>query len=184
MRAVILIFFSILLYPADGLSQAKDTPYVILVSFDGFRYDYVEKYDLPNFKSFIKKGSASDGMIPSFPSKTFPNHYTLVTGLYPGHHGLVDNAFYDPTLHQYYAIRDRAAVHNPAYYGGTPLWQLAQQQGLKTASFFWVGSEAPIQGKYPDYYFDYDESVPNKKRVDQTVAWLKLPPTERPHFIS
>jgi alkaline phosphatase D len=165
-------------------TQSKQTPYVVLISFDGFRYDYVSKYNPPVFQEFIRKGVAAEGLIPSFPSKTFPNHYTLVTGLYPGHHGLVDNGFYDPARHQLYTMSNKKLVGDPAYYGGTPLWQLAQQQGLKTASFFWVGSEAPIQGKYPDYYFNYDMKVPNEKRVDQTIAWLKLPKAERPHFIS
>ncbi|MBT1707717.1 ectonucleotide pyrophosphatase/phosphodiesterase [Fulvivirgaceae bacterium PWU5] len=183
MKSVVLFVAGYLISIAS-YAQPKERPYVVLVSFDGFRYDYVSRFKPPYFQEFIRKGAAAEGLIPSFPSKTFPNHYTLVTGLYPGRHGLVDNAFYDPALHQYYAIRDRAAVRNPGYYGGTPLWQLAQQQGLKTASFFWVGSEAAIQGKYPDYCFDYDESVPNKQRVDQTIAWLKLPPAERPHFIS
>lgn len=165
-------------------AQQKPAPYVVLVSFDGFRYDYVSRFNPPAFQALIRQGAAAAGLIPSFPSKTFPNHYTLVTGLYPGHHGLVDNTFYDPQLHQRYAMKDRNVVRNPAYYGGTPLWQLARQQGLKTASFFWVGSEVAIQGTYPDYYFNYDESVPNEKRVDQTIAWLKLPENERPHFIS
>lgn len=184
MMKSVLLFVAGYLISIASYAQPKEKPYVVLVSFDGFRYDYVSRFKPPFFQEFIRKGAAAEGLIPSFPSKTFPNHYTLVTGLYPGHHGLVDNSFYDPDLHRYYAIRDRAAVHDPVYYGGTPLWQLARQQGLKTASFFWVGSEAPIQGTYPDYYFDYDESVPNEKRVGQTIAWLKLPPAERPHFIS
>lgn len=184
MMKSVLLFVAGYLISIALYAQPKERPYVVLVSFDGFRHDYVSQFKPPFFQEFIRKGAAAEGLIPSFPSKTFPNHYTLVTGLYPGHHGLVDNSFYDPDLRQHYAIRDRAAVHNPVYYGGTPLWQLAQQQGLKTASFFWVGSEAAIQGKHPDYYFDYDESVPNKKRVDQTIAWLRLPPAERPHFIS
>ena len=73
-------------------TQSKQAPYVILISFDGFRHDYVAKYNPPAFQEFIRKGAATEGLIPSFPSKTFPNHYTLVTGLYPGHHGLVDNS--------------------------------------------------------------------------------------------
>lgn len=165
-------------------AQQKKTPYVVLISFDGFRHDYVAKYDLPNFKTFIKNGAAADGLIPSFPSKTFPNHYTLVTGLYPGNHGLVDNQFYDPALNKKYGMRDKKVVRDPAFYGGTPLWQLAQQQGIAAASYFWVGSEVSLHGDYPRYYFPYDESVPNEKRVDQTIEWLSLPEADRPHFIS
>lgn len=155
-----------------------------MVSFDGFRYDYVERYNLSNFKKLINQGAAAEALIPSFPSKTFPNHYTLVTGLYPGNHGLVDNEFYDPKEKKQYAIRKREMVENPIFYGGTPLWQLAQQHGLKSASFYWVGSEAKIHGTLPDYYRLYDAKVKNEERVEQTIHWLKLPDTERPHFIS
>ncbi len=155
-----------------------------MVSFDGFRHDYVERYNLPNFKRLISKGSAAEALIPSFPSKTFPNHYTLVTGLYPGNHGLVDNEFYDPEQKKLYGIRKREMVEDPFFYGGTPLWQLAQQHGLKSASFYWVGSEAKILGSFPDYYRLYDAKVKNEERVEQTIDWLKLPETDRPHFIS
>lgn len=165
-------------------AQKNATPYVVLVSFDGFRYDYVAKYNLPHFKELMKQGASAEAMIPSFPSKTFPNHYTIVTGLYPGHHGLVDNSFYDPKLKRSYGMKDHGVVGDPVFYGGTPLWQLAQQQGLKSASYFWVGSETPIQGRFPDYYFKYDDDFPNEERIDQVVNWLNLPQTDRPHFIS
>lgn len=163
---------------------AQETPYVVLVSFDGFRYDYVERYNLPNFKKFISQGVSAEALIPAFPSKTFPNHYTLVTGLYPGNHGLVDNDFYDPIQKKKYYTRNRKAVEDPSFYGGTPLWQLAQQHGLKAASFYWVGSEAKIQGSFPDYYRMYDVKVKNVERVEQTINWLKLSEAVRPHFIS
>lgn len=165
-------------------AQPRERLYVVLVSFDGFRHDYVSKFSLPNFQKFIKNGAASDGLIPAFPSKTFPNHYTLVTGLYPGNHGLVDNAFYDKKLGVRFVISNREVVENPIFYGGTPLWQLAQQQGLRTASCFWVGSEAPVQGEYPTYYTLYDHEFPNKKRIDSVMYWLALPEMERPHFIT
>jgi alkaline phosphatase D len=183
MRKLLLSLFAIAISFSVS-AQQKKTPYVVLISFDGFRHDYVEKFNPPNFKAFIKNGAASNGLIPSFPSKTFPNHYTLVTGLYPGNHGLVDNQFYDPTLKKKYGMRDKKVVRDPSFYGGTPLWQLAQQQGVIAASYFWVGSEVALHGQYPRYYFPYDESVPNEKRIDQTIQWLNLPEAERPHFIS
>ena len=164
--------------------QIDPTPYVIMISFDGFRHDYVEKFDAPNFKAFIEDGVAAKAMIPSFPSKTFPNHYSLVTGLYPDHHGLVDNTFYDKALDLQYSIGNRERVENPAFYGGLPLWQLTQQNGMKSASYFWVGSEAPIAGDFPSYYHIYDGSVSNESRVQTVIDWLKLPETERPHFIT
>ena len=182
MRPIGLVLLLIL--SLQGWSQPSKTPYVVLVSFDGFRYDYVNRYHTPNFHKFIKEGAHAEGLIPSFPSKTFPNHYTLVTGLYPGNHGLVDNHFYDPHSKVKYSMKNREIVHDTSYYGGTPLWQLAKQQGLKSASFFWVGSDVKIKGLLPDYYLEYNESVPDKHRIDQTIAWLELPEKDRPHFIS
>ena len=181
MRYIILV---LVIVCHSAVAQKKEKPYVILVSFDGFRHDYISKFNLPNFNAFIKKGAAAEGLIPSFPSKTFPNHYTLVTGLYPGHHGLIDNYFYDKKLNLSYTMRNRDMVENPIFYGGTPLWQLAQQQGLKSASCFWVGSEAPVQGVFPTYYYKYDQDMPNNKRVEQVIDWLKLPKKDRPQLIT
>jgi len=165
-------------------SQPNEKPYVIMVSFDGFRHDYVSRFNLPNFTSFINEGASADALIPSFPSKTFPNHYTLVTGLYPGNHGLVDNSFYDKNQNVKFSMSNRDLVENPVFFGGTPLWQLTQQHGLPSASCFWVGSEAPVHGEYPTYYLKYDESFPNEKRIELTLKWLNLPVMERPRFIS
>ena len=164
--------------------ELNEPPYVILISFDGFRHDYVQKYPTPNFDQFITNGVAAEAMIPSYPSKTFPNHYTIVTGMYPNNHGLVDNNFYDSELDIRYSIGNRKVVENPAFYGGLPLWQLAQQNEMKSASYFWVGSEAPIAGSYPDYYKIYDGKVANEDRIDQVVDWLKLEKEKRPNFIS
>lgn len=169
--------------PNTAAQQAK--PYVILVSLDGFRYDYPRKYSAPNLVALGKRGaSAPDGMIPSYPSVTFPNHYTLVTGLYPEHHGIVGNAFYDPKRKQVYSYHDPATEVDGTWYGGTPLWVLAEQQGMRAACFFWPGSEADIQGVRPTYYMKYDQKYPDDKRVDQVLEWLKLPAEQRPHFIT
>lgn len=181
-RVLFLLAIVISLSSAQG--QEKNLPYVILVSFDGFSHEYIKTLDLPNFSAFIKNGAAADALIPSFPSKTFPNHYTIVTGLYPGNHGLVDNHFYDPTLQRQYSMRDKEAVTDSIFYGGLPLWQLAKQQGLKTASYFWVGSEVNDPGMRPDFSYRYDQSVPFPDRVEKVVEWLKLPEHDRPHFIT
>lgn len=177
--AVVIGFVSI------AKTRGTDTkPYVILISFDGFRHDYVEKYNAPNFKEFVKEGVSAEAMLPSYPSKTFPNHYSIVTGMYPNTHGLVDNSFYDSDLDVQYSIRNRELVENPVFYGGLPLWQLVQQNAMKSASYFWVGSETQIAGRFPNYYHKYDGAVPNEKRVDAVIDWLKLPESERPNFIS
>ncbi len=165
--------------------QQLSKPYVILVSLDGFRYDYAKRYHAKSILDLAKHGStAPEGMIPSYPSITFPNHYTIVTGLYPEHHGIVANSFYDPARKEIYDYRDPKSVGDGTWYGGTPLWVLAEQQGMRSASFFWVGSEADIQGVRPSYYLKYDDKFPNRKRVDQVLAWLRLPPEQRPHFIT
>src|SRR5579884_3823478 len=121
--------------------------YVVLVSLDGFRYDYAKKYGATHLLDLAKHGaSAPDGMLPSYPSVTFANHYTLVTGLYPEHHGIVENEFYDPARKQVYSYKVKASETDGSWYGGIPLWVLAEQQGMRSASFFWPGSEAKIRG--------------------------------------
>jgi predicted AlkP superfamily pyrophosphatase or phosphodiesterase len=181
-RVLFCLFF--LLIVTSSNAQKKNAPYVIMVSFDGFRYDYVKNFNPPNFKKFIAKGSQSEALIPSFPSKTFPNHYTLVTGLNPGNHGLVDNTFYDATRKEIYKMSDKVKVADPYYYGGVPLWELAKRNGIKSASYFWVGSEMSDEKRRPDYYFSFDDKVDPQKRVDQVIDWLKLPEADRPHMIT
>ena len=167
-----------------SLAQNNTKPYVVMVSFDGFRYDYINKYPVKHIKKFIKKGAAAEVMYPSYPSKTFPNHYTLVTGLYPDHHGLIDNTFYDQGRDTFYSIRQRDKVEDSYYYGGLPIWQLVQQNGMKAASYFWVGSEAKIAGEYPSYYHRFDDKVPHPTRVQAVFDWLNLPEAERPHLMT
>jgi len=169
--------------PNTAAQQKKH--YVILVSMDGLRYDYAERYNATNLQAMASGGaSAPDGMIPSYPSVTFPNHYTLVTGLYPEHHGIVGNIFYDPARKEVYSYHDPATVDDGTWYGGTPLWVLAEQHGMRAACFFWPASEAEIQGVRPSYYVKYDDHYPNAKRVEQVLNWLRLPAPERPHFIT
>lgn len=164
--------------------ETLEKPYVILISIDGYRYDYTELYNPPNLLKFAEYGVVASSMIPSYPSKTFPNHYTIVTGLYPENHGIVSNEFYNPEKNRLFQMSDRSIVEDGSWYGGIPLWVLAEKQGMVAASYFWVGSEADIQGIRPSYYYNYDGSTPNEERVSQVINWLKLPEEERPHFIT
>jgi len=164
-------------------SQEKE-PILILISLDGFRHDYVERFQPENLSRFIAEGTAAKGLIPSFPTKTFPNHYTIATGMLPEHHGLVDNAFYEPFKDQVYTMGNRAIVQDGYWYGGTPIWVLAEQQRIKAASYFFVGTEAPIQGVRPSYYYDYDGGVPNLTRIAKVFDWLRLPEVDRPRLIT
>jgi predicted AlkP superfamily pyrophosphatase or phosphodiesterase len=170
---------------ADNRAEQLAKHYVVLVSIDGFRYDYAKLYGATHLDAIAKDGAtASDGMLPAYPSVTFPNHYTLVTGLYPEHHGIVAMSFYDPQRKERYAFNDPKTVTDGSWYRGVPLWSLAEKQGMRTACFFWPGSEAEIAGARPSYYLKYDDKVPDEERVDQVVEWLKLPAAKRPHFVT
>ncbi|WP_428331178.1 ectonucleotide pyrophosphatase/phosphodiesterase [Mucilaginibacter sp.] len=171
----------------EGRKNSPDQekkPYVILISADGFRYDYAEKYKATHLLALSSSGVSASSMIPSYPSVTFPNHYTLVTGLYPSHTGLVNNSFFDRNLKESYSMGNKTKVADPKWYGGTPLWVLAEQQHLLAASFYWVASEAPIKDTRPTYYYIYNDKISIHNRIEAVVAWLKLPAESRPHFIT
>ncbi len=170
-----------------ALTQAapKNTrPTVLLISLDGFRYDYAEKYHARNLLAFAKSGVRAKAMLPSFPTTTFPNHYSIVTGLYPAHHGIVENSFYDPDMKSTFRFNDAKVAYDPRYWAGTPLWVLAEKQGVTAAAYFWPGSDYEISGKRPTYWFPYDSKTKKETQVTQVVDWLKLPPTQRPNFIT
>jgi len=158
--------------------------YVVMLSLDGCRWDYPQMADMHNLEAIAREGVKIESLQPSFPSKTFPNHYSIATGLYPDNHGIVLNTFYDPDMDAYYKIRDRKAVENGDFYGGEPIWVTAEKQGLKTGSFYWVGSEAPVSGVYPSRWKKYNHTFPYEARVDSIIAWLSLPKQERPRLIT
>jgi predicted AlkP superfamily pyrophosphatase or phosphodiesterase len=163
--------------------EQQSKPYVIMISADGFRYDYAQKYNAAHLMELSSGGVKASSMIPSFPSVTFPNHYSMATGLYPSHEGLVNNSFYDRKMNKFYSYKGKTATDS-VWYGGTPLWVLAEQQQLLSASFYWVGSEAPIKGIYPTYYYKYNEKIAINDRIRTVVNWLKLPAEKRPHLIT
>ena len=159
-------------------------PTVILVSLDGFHPDYLDRYASPTLRRLADEGVRSEGMIPSFPTKTFPNHYTVVTGLYPENHGIVANTMYDPEFDASFRMSDRAAVQDGRWWGGEPIWVTLEQRGQKTAPFFWPGSEAEIKGTRPTYWLPFDNNMPPRERIDKVLAWLERPAAERPTFIT
>jgi len=166
-------------------AAAQSQHYVVLVSLDGFRWDYAKRDGAAHLLALGKRGVwAPEGMLPSYPSLTFPNHFTIVTGLYPEHHGLVANSFYDPATQTRYAISDPQAVTDGAWYNGIPLWSLAESQGMRSACLFWPGSEAKIAGFQPTYYLHFDDKIDDTARIQQVLAWLHLPAADRPHFIT
>lgn len=152
--------------PAAAPPADLEAPTVLLVSLDGFRPDYLAPDVTPNLLRLAAHGVRAEAMIPSFPTKTFPNHYTIVTGLRPDHHGLVANNIWDPRMQASYGLGNREAVQNPDWYGGTPIWVTAEQHGLATAPLFWPGNEAPIHGVLPTYWKAYDGEMPHEARVN------------------
>ncbi|MDR2968092.1 MAG: ectonucleotide pyrophosphatase/phosphodiesterase [Tannerellaceae bacterium] len=162
--------------------KSGDNRYVVVLSMDGFRSDYPEMANTPTLDSLAKVGVRAN-FRPSFPSVTFSNHYAMATGLHPDHHGLVNNFFYAEDLDKIYTIGNRNAVENPDFYGGEPIWNTAQKQGVKAASFYWVGSETPVNGLQPSIWKEFDGSVPHKNRADSVLSWLRLPEDVRPHLV-
>jgi len=184
-RKLFFIAFTltILLFSCKNAKQQDDQPYLIILSMDGFRWDYPAKANTPNLDKIAASGVKADAIIPSFPTKTFPNHYSMATGLYPDHHGIVLNGFYDPERKENYAVSNREAVEDGSFYGGEPVWVTAENQGLKSATLFWVGSEAAINGVRPSIWKKYEHKMPYENRIDTVIAWLQLPENTRPHLI-
>ncbi len=177
---------ALLLAFSCGWLRAEPNPaagrYVVLVSLDGFRYDYAKRYHATHLLAMRQEGAAADSMIPSFPSLTFPNHISIVTGLYPGHHGIVANNFYDPARNATYSNAKNGA--DGTWYRAKPLWVVAEEQNVKSACMFWPSSDAEIDGVRPSYWFKYDAQVSTQARVTRVLDWLKLPDPQRPHFIT
>jgi alkaline phosphatase D len=182
----IIVLIAVLIF-LPGFRKDSRKPfknYVLLVSLDGFRWDYSKMYNTPNLNKLAKDGVKADRMYSSFPTVTFPNHYSIATGLYPDHHGLINNNFPAADLGLYYRMGDRTVVENPAFYGGEPIWVTAEKQGVRSASFFWVGSEAPVAGMQPTYWKKYDETVTFEARIDTVIKWLGYPLEKRPAFVT
>jgi len=157
-------------------------PYVMVVSFDGFRYDYLHRVSTPNFDKLILEGVSAKSLISVFPSFTFPNHYSIATGTYAGTHGLIANSFYRNDFDASYSMRDRNTVIDGKWYGAEPIWLTAERQGVKSATFFWVGSEAEINGFRPSIYKNYDGNIPFSDRIDTVFDWFMLPHENRPQL--
>lgn len=162
-------------------AQNTKTPYVVLVSLDGFRWDYSTIAPTPNLDKIAQSGVKAKSMQPSYPTKTFPNHYSIVTGLYPDHHGIVNNSFYDPTSKKSFSLNTKSKT-DPSFYGGNPIWNVAKTQGIPSACFFWPGSDIGLMS--PTIFKEYDESIPFETRINTVINWLELPEKDRPHLVT
>ena len=171
---------------ATRAAPAAGTSPLILVSLDGFRWDYCDKYpdSAPTLRALRREGVTAQGLIPVFPSNTFPNHYTLVTGLYPARHGIVNNDFLDSSSGLIFRYNQPAAVRDPRWWGGEPVWVTAIRQGRRAATAFWVGSEAPVGGIRPTYWKPFDYSVPFERRLEEVAGWVTGPAADRAALVA
>ncbi|KAL5499827.1 hypothetical protein EMCRGX_G011290 [Ephydatia muelleri] len=158
-------------------------PPLLMISVDGFRQEYLNRSLNLYLTQLASKGVTAQFMTPAFPSKTFPNHFTIVTGLYPESHGIVNNNFYDKTLKASFALGG-STQNDAKWWLGEPIWVTAAKQGLRSGVYFWPGSEAPIQGIYPTYYFKYSSSTPFAQQVSTVLGWFDLADDKRPQMMA
>ncbi len=177
----ILIIIAFLILCAS-CRKKTERPYLIVFSFDGFRYNYADSVKLPNLNNMAKTGVRAQWMIPVFPTVTFPNHYSIATGLYPENSGISNNKFYNTILKKEYDYRNNINTSDSSFYKGTPIWNYLQEKGIKTATSNWVGSNANINGMHSDFRVVNMDS-PFKNLMDTVLYWLQLPNEKRPHFI-
>ncbi|MFO7616007.1 MAG: ectonucleotide pyrophosphatase/phosphodiesterase [Bacteroidales bacterium] len=164
-------------------SSASDRDrYLIVLSMDGFRWDYPAIYHTPNLDRMARRGVKVNSLMPAYPSKTFPNHYSIATGLYPDHHGIVQNSFYDPELDRHFRMSDRSAVQDSVFWEGEAIWETAEMQGVRTASYFWVGSESNETYRPTDRKL-FESGFPYLQQIDTVIHWLNRPEEERPRLV-
>lgn len=168
---------------ANPPTKETSKPLLVLISIDGFRWDYLNKYPAPTLQKLAAAGVQAGRLTPPFPSATFPSHYTLVTGLYPENHGIVSNIFYDPVTGAQFISKSAESANTSHWWeGGEPIWITAEKQGLPSACFFWPGSEAAIHGVRPSYFRTYENNLTCHQRVEGLLTWLALPADKRPTF--
>ena len=155
---------------------------VVLISIDGFANDYLTKYKPKHMLALAEGGVRAEALTPVYPSKTFPNHMSLVTGKHPAEHGIIHNSFYNPISSEYYNIG--AVKENPAWLHALPIWTVAEQQGQKSAIYFWPESESELSGTLPSMFVPYNGKISNRTRINKVISWLKLPENKRPSFIA
>ena len=182
-----LILLAFTVHAAPARPEPVERVPLVLVSLDGFRWDYCALHpeETPNLRRLMREGVTARGLIPVFPSNTFPNHYSIVTGLYPSHHGIINNDQFDSQLGEFFHYKSTASVHDPRWWGGEPIWVTAAKQGRKSSTFYWVGSEAEIKGERPTFWRPYDYyDYPFEKRLEEVSRQLRLPIDQRPAIIA
>lgn len=183
MQRFLFAFLILISACSQGGGPKQQSP-LLLISIDGFRHDYFQRAATPNLDRLIADGLKAEALVHIFPTKTFATHYSMVTGLYAENSGVISNSMWDPRRRTAFSLGDREAVSDGFWYEGEPIWVTAEKQGLKAATYFWPGSEAAIQGVRPSWWMPYQGDAPHAERVEQVLAWLDLPPAERPSLLT
>jgi predicted AlkP superfamily pyrophosphatase or phosphodiesterase len=186
-RSLILLLFvcvSISACVTTPSLRGARTHALILISIDGFRADYLDRRITPTLSALAQTGVRAKAMKSSFPTLTFPNHYTLVTGLYPDHHGIVNNRMVDPESGKRFVYKEQATIADASWWGGEPIWVSAEKQGLHATTMFWPGSDVAIAGVRPTHWKTFDGNVTANARVDQVLEWIDDPEPARATFFT
>jgi predicted AlkP superfamily pyrophosphatase or phosphodiesterase len=181
---LLIVTISLLLAACRPEVLPAERAILVLVSIDGFRWDYLDRYGPPNLRQLAASGVRAEGLIPQFPSKTFPNHYTIVTGLKLANHGIISNNMRASDIPGEFSLSNRDVLADPRWWGGEPIWNTAEQQGRIAAAMFWPGSETVIGGRQATYWTPFDDEMPHEDRVARVLAWLKLPDGQLPSFLT
>lgn len=160
----------------------QDRPKVLLVSFDGFRWDYVDRVPTPNFRNLTVEGVTVEQVESAYVTKTLPNHYSLVTGLYAETHGIVANEMYDPVLNRSFSMETDSVYESQWWEEAVPLWVSIQKSGGRSGAAMWPGSDVRIRGMFPNQYLQYNASVPFETRVERIIEWFSAPKEEAVDF--
>ncbi len=182
-----IVFFLVFIVAGCSTQHVRDdAPYspLILISLDGFRADYLDRGLTPNLRALADDGVRAQALKPAFPTLTFPNHYTIVTGLYPDHHGIVNNRFVDPKTGKKFVYKDKSSTSDPSWWGGEPLWVSVEKQGKHAATMFWPGTDVAIEGVRPEFWMSFDGKIKADDRVDKVLSWFDLPDSKRPDFVT
>ena len=164
--------------------EQRDKPYLVLVSFDGFRWDYASLTDTPSLDRMAREGLKAEALQPVFPTITFPNHYSIASGTLPWRHGIVANDFPAENGVDWYHYKDRTTVQDGRWYLAEPIWVTAEKAGIRAAAYYFVGTEADVDGVRPTHWRAFDADVPGRARLNPVLDWLAEPEEQRPHLVT
>jgi predicted AlkP superfamily phosphohydrolase/phosphomutase len=172
--------------PSGGTNSPEQAnkPYLVLVSIDGFRWDFADRYGASAINGIGERGLVAEALQPVFPTLTFPNHFSIATGVLPTRHGIVANEFPHEDGENWYFYKNRPVVQDGSWYLAEPIWVTAEKQGMVSAAYFFVGTEADVNGIRPTHWRAFTEEDSGEKRVNQVLDWLNDPPSTRPHVIT